>query len=281
MGTLLPVHEPPQIMDEQPPPAACTIAGSDSGGGAGIQADLKTFAALGVWGTTVITAVTAQNTRGVLGYAMVPEETVLLQLEAVLADFDIRAIKTGMLGTAGMIRAVARHLPGGIPLVVDPVMVATSGSRLLDEEATGVLLCELLPRATVVTPNIDEAMVLAGTDRIGTVAEMEAAGKRILALGPEYVVMKGGHLPGDEAVDLLIGPRGVQSLAAPKYPREVHGSGCCFSAALAGYLALGCSMEDAFAGAKAFITGAIRDAVPSRSGRYSVRPGGRRDPDST
>jgi hydroxymethylpyrimidine/phosphomethylpyrimidine kinase len=268
-------------MDEQPPPAACTIAGSDSGGGAGIQADLKTFAALGVWGTTVITAVTAQNTRGVLGYTMVPEDTVLLEIEAVLADFPVRAIKTGMLGTAGMIRAVARHLPREIPLVVDPVMVATSGARLLDEEATGVLLCELLPRATVVTPNIDEALVLAGTDRIGTVAEMEAAGKRILALGPEYVVMKGGHLPGDEAVDLLIGHGAVVTLSGPKYPREVHGSGCCFSAALVGYLALGCSVEDAFVKSKAFISVAIRDAVPGRSGRYSVRPGGRRDPDST
>ena len=120
MSTILPVHEPPQIMDEQLLPAACTIAGSDSGGGAGIQADLKTFAALGVWGTTVITAVTAQNTRGVLGYTMVPEDTVLLQLEAVLADFDIRAIKTGMLGTAGMIRAVARHLPRGCLLYTSP-----------------------------------------------------------------------------------------------------------------------------------------------------------------
>ena len=267
-------------MYSTPPPAACTIAGSDPGGGAGIQADLKTFAALGVWGTTVITAVTAQNTRGVLGYTMVPEEHVLLQLEAVLADFDIRAIKTGMLGTAGMIRAVARHLPRDIPLVVDPVMVATSGGRLFDEEATGVLLCELLPRATVVTPNLEEALVLSGTDRIRTVAEMEEAGRKILALGPEYVVMKGGHLPGEEAVDLLLGRGEVVRLAGPRYPRDVHGSGCSFSAALTAYLALGCSVEEAFARAKAFIGVAIRDAVPSRSGRYSVRPGGRRDRDS-
>jgi len=264
-------------MDEQPPPAACTIAGSDPGAGAGIQADLKTFAALGVWGTTVITAVTAQNTRGVLGYTMVPEEHVLLQLEAVLADFDIRAIKTGMLGTAGMIRAVARRLPRDIPLVVDPVMVATSGGRLFDDKATGVLLCELLPRATVVTPNLEEARVLSGVDRIGTVAEMEAAGRRILALGPDYVVMKGGHLPGDEAVDLLIGHGKVVRLAGQRYPRDVHGSGCCFSAAITAYLALGCSVEDAFAGAKAFTADAIRDAVPGRSGRYSVLPGGKRE----
>ncbi|MDD1705930.1 MAG: bifunctional hydroxymethylpyrimidine kinase/phosphomethylpyrimidine kinase, partial [Methanoregulaceae archaeon] len=187
------------------PPAACTIAGSDSGGGAGIQADLKTFTALGIWGTSVITAVTAQNTKEVAGFCMVPEEMVLLQLEAVLDDFDIRAIKTGMLGTAGMIRTVARALPPDIPLVLDPVMIATSGSRLLDEDATGVLLCTLLPRATVVTPNIPEALVLSGMKRIESLSEMKEAGRTILDLGPDYVVMKGGHLSGEEAVDILVG----------------------------------------------------------------------------
>lgn len=253
--------------------SACTIAGSDSGGGAGIQADLKTFTALGVWGTTVITAITAQNPQEVLGISMVPEETVILQLEAVLEDFDIRALKTGMLGSAGMIRTVARFLPPDIPLVLDPVMIASSGARLLDEDATGVLLCSLLPRATVVTPNVPEALVLSGMKRIDTLADMKEAGRTILDLGPDYVVMKGGHLPGEEAVDILVGPHTEVVVKGPKYPYEVHGSGCCFSAAMAGYLALGCPVEEAFRKAKEFVDGAIREAVVSRSGKYSVRAG--------
>lgn len=260
-------------MNMPPMPAACTIAGSDSGGGAGVQADLKTFTALGVWGTTVITAITAQNPKEVLGVSMVPEDMVILQLEAVLDDFDIRAIKTGMLGSAGMIRTVARSLPPDIPLVLDPVMIATSGSRLLDEDATGVLLCSLLPRATVVTPNIPEALVLSGMKQIDSLSGMKEAGKRILDLGPDYVVMKGGHLPGDEAIDILVGPETEMVLKGPKYPYEVHGSGCCFSAAMAGYLALGCPVKEAFHKAKGFVDGAIRDAAVSRSGRRSVRVG--------
>lgn len=253
-----------------PLPSACTIAGSDSGGGAGIQADLKTFTALGVWGTTVITAITAQNPKGVLGVSIVPEKTVLLQLEAVLDDFTVRAFKTGMLGTAGMIRTVARSLPPEIPLVLDPVMIATSGARLLDEDATGLLLCSLLPSATVVTPNIPEAMVLSGMNRIDSLSEMKEAGRTILDLGPDYVVIKGGHLPAEEAIDILVGPHTELAAKGPKYPYEVHGSGCCFSAAMAGFLALGCPVEEAFRKAKEFVDGAIRDAVGSRSGKYSV-----------
>jgi len=255
------------------PHAALTIAGSDSGGGAGIQADLKTFAALGIWGTSVITAITAQNTQGVLGVSMVPEAIVTLQIKAVLEDFPILVIKTGMLGTAGMIQAVARALPPDIPLVLDPVIVATSGSRLLEEDATTILLCTLLPRATVVTPNIPEALVLSGMKQIATIPDMKEAGRRILDLGPDYVVVKGGHLPGTEAVDILIGPDTEIMVKSPKYPYEVHGSGCCFSAAMAGYLAHDCSVDLAFSKAKAFIEGAIQRAVLSRSGRYSVRPG--------
>ncbi|HNJ81692.1 MAG TPA: bifunctional hydroxymethylpyrimidine kinase/phosphomethylpyrimidine kinase [Methanoregulaceae archaeon] len=254
-------------------PAACTIAGSDSGGGAGIQADLKTFAALGIWGTSVVTAITAQNTREVFGVSMVPEAMVTLQIRAVLEDFPVRAVKTGMLGSAGMIRAVARALPPDIPLVLDPVMVATSGSRLLDEDATGILLCTLLPRATVVTPNIPEALVLSGMKQISTIPEMKEAGRTILDLGPDYVVVTGGHLPGNEAVDILVGPDTEMMLKSPKYPYGVHGSGCCFSAAMAGYLAHDCSVELAFSKAKGFVDGAIQGAVMSRSGHYSVRPG--------
>jgi hydroxymethylpyrimidine/phosphomethylpyrimidine kinase len=204
---------------------------------------------------------------------MVPEETVILQLEAVLDDFDIRAFKTGMCGTAGIIRAVARSLPPEIPLVLDPVMIATSGARLLDEDATGVLLCMLLPRATVVTPNIPEALVLSGMKRIDSLSAMKEAGRTILDLGPDFVVMKGGHLPGEEAVDLLVGPHTELVAKGKKYPCEVHGSGCCFSAAMTGYLALGCTVEEAFLKAKEFVDVAIREAVVSRSGKYSVRVG--------
>jgi len=255
-------------------PCACSIAGSDSGGGAGIQADLRTFTAVGVWGTTVVTAITAQNTRGVLGVSMVPEEMVALQIRAVIDDFDIRAFKTGMLGTAGIIRTVAENLPSGIPLVVDPVMVATSGSRLLEEHAEQELTGSLLPRATVVTPNIPEAIILSGLSRITTPEEMKEAAVRIRDLGPEYVIIKGGHLGGEEAGDLLAGPGTELFLTGQRYPYPVHGSGCCFSAAMTGYLALGCTVEEAFRKTKVFIGAAIRDAVESRSGNRSVNPGG-------
>jgi hydroxymethylpyrimidine/phosphomethylpyrimidine kinase len=255
-------------------PCACSIAGSDSGGGAGIQADLRTFTAVGVWGTTVVTAITAQNTKGVLGVSMVPEEMVALQIRAVLDDFDIRAFKTGMLGTAGIIRTVAENLPSGIPLVVDPVMVATSGSRLLEERAEQELITTLLPRATVVTPNVPEAMVLSGLSRITTRDEMKEAADRIRDLGPEFVIIKGGHLGGDEAGDLLVGQGTELFLTGHRYPYPVHGSGCCFSAAIAAYFALGCAVPEAFRKTKVFIDAAIRDAVESVSGNRSVNPGG-------
>ena len=258
-------------MGNSPPPAACTIAGSDSGGGAGIQADLKTFSAIGVWGTTVITALTAQNTREVSQVCMVPEVMVAAQLEAVMADFDIRAFKTGMLGTAAVIRTVDRVLPHRCPLVVDPVMVATSGARLLDESAEYELIGTMLPRATVVTPHIPEAAVLSGME-ISSVDGMREAALAIMELGPEYVLIKGGHLEGTEVVDLLAGPSSELILSGPRYPYDVHGSGCCFSAAMTAYMALGCTVPEAFRKGKAFITAAIREAVVSVSGRYSVNP---------
>jgi hydroxymethylpyrimidine/phosphomethylpyrimidine kinase len=252
--------------------AACTIAGSDSGGGAGIQADLKTFTAIGVWGTTVITAITAQNPRHVLGVSTIPEEMVALQIDAVLEDFEIAAFKTGMLGTAGIIRTVARKLPEGIPLVVDPVMVATSGARLLELDAEQELIDTLLPISMVVTPNVPEAMVLSGLEKISGRAGMLEAAWIIRSLGPEYVIIKGGHLEGKEVNDLLVG-KGVEIfLSGPRYPHHVHGSGCCFSAAMAGYLALGLSVEEAFHKSKAFIGQAIKGASPDRSGSYSVNP---------
>ena len=152
-------------------------------------------------------------------------------------------------------------------------MIATSGARLLDEDATGLLLCSLIPRATVVTPNIPEALVLSGMKQIDTLSDMKEAGRTILDLGPDYVVMKGGHLPGEEAIDLLVGPHTELMAKGPKYPYDVHGSGCCFSAAMAGYLALGRPVEEAFRDAKEFVDRATRDAVMSRSGKYSMKVG--------
>jgi len=255
----------------QSPPCACSIAGSDSGAGAGIQADLKTFTAVGVWGTTVVTAITAQNTREVYRVCMVSEMMVAAQLDAVMADFDIRAFKTGMLGTAGIIRTVDRTLPPQCPLVVDPVMVATSGARLLKPNAEQELIGTLLPRATVVTPNIPEAVVLSGMN-ISTLEEMRQAALLIMELGPQYVLIKGGHLEGDEVTDILVGPSSELVLSGSRYPHPVHGSGCCFSAAMTAYIALGCTVPEAFRKAKVFIDMAIREAVVSGSGRYSVNP---------
>jgi hydroxymethylpyrimidine/phosphomethylpyrimidine kinase len=250
-------------------PVACTIAGSDSGGGAGVQADLKTFTALDVWGTTVVTALTAQNPREVRRVCSVPESMVAAQLETVLDGFDVRALKTGMLATAGIIRTVAAKLPAGIPLVVDPVMVATSGSPLLN--AGQELAACLVPRATVVTPNIPEALVLTGMPAIATVEDMKEAAARILDLGAEYVVVKGGHLTGDTVTDLLAGPGTELVLTSPRHPYEVHGSGCCFSAAITAYLARGYTVPDAFREAKVFIDSAIARAY-GYGGTFSVNP---------
>jgi hydroxymethylpyrimidine/phosphomethylpyrimidine kinase len=254
--------------------AACSIAGSDSGGGAGIQADLKTFTALEVWGLTVITAVTAQNTREVRGAWVLPAEAVRAQIEAVADDFSIGAWKTGMLGDAPVIRAVAESLPEGATLVIDPVMVSTSGHRLLEEDAVRDLVELLIPRAAVVTPNLPEAEVLARM-RVTTVEEMAEAGRRILDLGARAVVVKGGHLSGGAAVDLLVDRDGTVSLSGERYPYAVHGSGCCFSAALAAHLARGTSARRAFAAAREFIDTAIREAAGGPGPLRIVNPGGR------
>jgi hydroxymethylpyrimidine/phosphomethylpyrimidine kinase len=227
--------------------AACSIAGSDSGGGAGIQADLKTFTALGVWGLTVITAVTAQNTREVRG--------------------------TWMLGNAQNIRAVAEALPEGAALVIDPVMVSTSGHRLLEQDAVADLTGLLIPRAAVVTPNLPEAEVL-GRMNVVTVEDMAEAGRRILDLGARAVVVKGGHLAGGAAVDLFVDPDGEIRLSGERYPYSVHGSGCCFSAALTAYLAGGMSAREGFAAAREFIDTAIREAAGGPGPVRIVNPGG-------
>ncbi|WP_241648106.1 bifunctional hydroxymethylpyrimidine kinase/phosphomethylpyrimidine kinase [Methanoculleus taiwanensis] len=253
--------------------AACSIAGSDSGGGAGIQADLKTFTAIGVWGLTVVTAVTAQNTREVRGSWMLPAEAVAAQIAAVCDDFSIGAFKTGMLGTREIVRTVAERLPEGIPLVVDPVMISTSGHRLLDEAAVLDLARFLIPRADVVTPNIPEAEALTGM-AILSLDDMAEAGRRIIDLGAAAVVVKGGHGAGDGVTDMLVDAAGTVRLSGRRYPYAVHGSGCCFAAALAAYLARGMPLREAFASARSFVDGAIAAAAGESGSLRIVNPGG-------
>ncbi|MFO7768985.1 MAG: bifunctional hydroxymethylpyrimidine kinase/phosphomethylpyrimidine kinase [bacterium] len=243
---------------------ALTIAGSDSGGGAGIQADLKTFHTHGVFGTSVITALTAQNTRGVSGIHPVPGPFVAEQYRQVVEDIGADAAKTGMLANAEVIGSVAEVLEE-IPvpfLVVDPVMISKSGARLLEEDAVRALIERILPLATLVTPNLHEASALAGTgpieDREG---QMEAA-RRIKEMGPAWVLIKGGHLPAeDEAVDLLYNGEEISEYRAPRLDqRHTHGTGCTYSAAIAAGLAKRLELREAVARAKAYITEAIRTA---------------------
>lgn len=241
---------------------ALTIAGSDSGGGAGIQADLKTFTALGVYGTCAITAVTAQNTLGVQAVYPLTAARVRAQLESVLADIGTDAAKTGMLVNAAIIRAVAgclrRH--GVRNLVVDPVLVAKDGRPLLQPRARRALVEELLPLAAVVTPNLPEAEVLTGLN-IRSRADMVTAARRLVALGAGAAVVKGGHLAGDAAADALYANGAVEWFAAERVPtRHTHGTGCTFSAAICAGLAGGMPLAAAVAQAKAFITLAIRRA---------------------
>jgi hydroxymethylpyrimidine/phosphomethylpyrimidine kinase len=252
-------------------PSACTIAGSDSGGGAGIQADLKTFTALGVWGCTVLTAVTAQNPREVRGVWTLPPAAVTAQLGAVLDEFPVRVCKTGMLGTAAIIRAVADALPEEMPLVLDPVMISTSGHALLDGGAVRDLTGLLIPRASVITPNLMEAEALTGIARIRDAEAMESAGERLLTMGAGAAVVKGGHLKG-AAIDVLVTNEGVYRLERERLPYAAHGSGCSFAAAVAAGLARGLSMETAVREAKEFVHESIENGFKSLSGLYSVNP---------
>lgn len=237
---------------------ACTIAGSDSGGGAGIQADLKTFQELGVFGTTVITALTAQNTTGVYGIFPTTAAFVQAQLDAILSDFNVQAIKTGMLYDASIIEAVAQRLqPLKIPLIVDPVMIAKGGESLLEESALNMLKMALLPLATVCTPNIPEAEVLTGR-RIKTEQDLDLAAADLVALGIQYVVMKGGHILGDRAVDRIYSATEKLVVSTTRIEtKDTHGTGCTFSAALTAFLAKGIPMKEALIEAKTFIHLAI------------------------
>jgi hydroxymethylpyrimidine/phosphomethylpyrimidine kinase len=251
---------------------ALTIAGSDSGGGAGIQADLKTFMAHGVYGASVITAITAQNTVGVRAVALLDPALVAEQIAAVLDDIGADAVKTGMLGSAAIIEAVAATLQHYRVerLVVDPVMVAKSGDRLLAEDAVDALRTVLLPLALVITPNLPEASVLLGRP-VEQEQDMADAARDLHALGPRYVVLKGGHLPGD-AVDLLYDGARMVELRAKRIPtRHTHGTGCTYASAIAALLARGLPVEAAVREARDYLLGAIARAEAIGAGRSPVQ----------
>jgi len=245
-----------------------TIAGSDSGGGAGIQADLKTFQALGVYGASTLTAITAQNTVGVTAVHDIPTDVIAAQIDAVVSDIGVDAAKTGMLSSAEIIATVSdrvRHWRLD-RLVVDPVMVAKSGDRLLREDAVKALIRELLPLALVLTPNVPEAEVLVGRE-----LSVEDAARAIVDLGPRIVVMKGGHHGGPTSVDVLFDGRTFTEFTSERFETpNTHGTGCTFSAAIAAGLARGLSVEDAVGEAKRYVSEAIRLSRPLGKGHGPV-----------
>jgi hydroxymethylpyrimidine/phosphomethylpyrimidine kinase len=250
---------------------ALTIAGSDSGGGAGIQADLKTFAALGVYGMSVITAITAQNTKGVFGVQEITPELVAAQIDAVVEDIGADAVKTGMLSSAPIVAAVADRVRHHrlTNLVVDPVMVAKSGDTLLRQDAIAAVKELLLPLALVVTPNLPEAETLVGGS-LTTYADMREAARAIHALGPRFVVVKGGHRAGD-ADDVLFDGQSFSVHHAKRIDTpHTHGTGCTFSAAIAAGLARGLSVPEAVSAAKEYLTGAIAAAYRIGAGHSPV-----------
>ncbi len=249
------------------PPRVLAIAGSDSGGGAGIQADLKTMLALGVHGMTVVTAVTAQNSLGVQGYWELPPEAIRAQLDSVLSDIGAQAIKTGMLASGEAVTTVAQALADvDAPLVVDPVAVSKHGDSLLSDGTLAALKTDLLPLAAIVTPNLYEAQLLTGLVITGE-DDMLAAAEQIAAFGPTWVLVKGGHLPGNP-VDLLYGADGQVT----RYPgrrigsRHTHGTGCTLASAIASHLAMGEPMPSAVEAAKDYVTGAIDGGFPLGAG---------------
>ena len=249
---------------------AVTIAGSDSGGGAGIQADLKTFSALGVYGASVVTALTAQNTLGVQAIHDIPAAFVAAQIDSVFSDLAVDAVKIGMLSRPDVIEAVAdgleRHRPQRV--VLDPVMVAASGDRLLAPEAIETLRRALIPRALLVTPNLPEAAALLDEPVAGDEEAMRAQGERILALGPRAVLVKGGHAEGVESIDVLLDASGVRRFASPRIAtRNTHGTGCTLASAIAAGLAKGLGLAEAVAGGKAFVSAALSASEQLRIGR--------------
>jgi hydroxymethylpyrimidine/phosphomethylpyrimidine kinase len=245
-------------------PIALTIAGSDSGGGAGIQADLKTFSALGVYGASVLTALTAQNTQGVTAIHDVPPDFVTAQMDAVFSDLAVSAVKIGMLSQSAVIRAVGQGLDrwapagSGPPIVVDPVMVAASGATLLAPDAVATVREVLFPRAAVVTPNLPEAARLLDRSMAASHAEMVDQAQALLAFGPGAVLLKGGHGTGSESADVLVTAAGLRWYSAPRHPTtNTHGTGCTLSSAIAAGLARGLPLQEAVARAKDYVSRAI------------------------
>ncbi len=251
-------------------PIALTIAGSDSSGGAGIQADLKTFSALGVYGASVVVALTAQNTHGVTAIHDAPAEFITAQIDAVMTDLDVRAVKIGMVSQAASIEAIAagldRHRPEWI--VVDPVMVSTSGAKLLSDSAVEALMTRLVPRGSLLTPNLAEAAALLDRPPARDLEEMEGQGRALQALGARAVLIKGGHGEGPESIDVFIDADGLaHRLAAPRRAtRNTHGTGCTLSSAIAAGLALGRPLERAITEAKAYLGDALDGADQLRIG---------------
>lgn len=258
-----------QQTDDPRPPSVLSIAGSDSGGGAGIQADLKTFAAFGIHGLSAIAALTAQNTQGVTAVHVPPTAFLRDQIDALFADFRIDAVKLGMLANAEVISAVADALTAHAApnLVIDPVMVATSGARLLDSDALAALQDQLFPLATLLTPNLHEAELLLGR-RIPDIDAMEAAARELHARGGAAVLMKGGHLPGEEVIDLLFDGDALLRFSHPRLEVEGHGTGCTLSAAIAAKLAQGWGLEAACRDATEYVHGALRHS--SRPGQGAI-----------
>jgi hydroxymethylpyrimidine/phosphomethylpyrimidine kinase len=244
-------------------PVALTIAGSDSSGGAGIQADLKTFAALGVYGASAITALTAQNTTGVSAIHLVPPEFLRAQIDAVFSDLSVGAVKIGMVAELSSIAVIVEALKRWSPrhVVLDPVMVASSGDRLLAAEAVDALRKKLIPLASLVTPNLPEAAALLDEPMATCEAAIESQGKRLLALGCPSVLIKGGHGEGSESIDYLVRASGTIALTAPRIATEnTHGTGCSLSSAIAAELAKGVELETAVRNAKTFVSAAIASA---------------------
>lgn len=256
------------------PPVVLTIAGSDSGGGAGIEMDLKVFAALGAFGTCAVTALTAQNTLGVRGAWQAPPDFVKDQIAAVLDDLPVKAAKTGMLSSQEVVLAVAdlartRSFP---PLVVDPVVVAKDGTHLLSDAGLAALREQLLPAAALVTPNVPEAEALTGA-RIGSEQDLSGVAAKLRAAGCSWVLLKGGHLGGKQVTDLLLGPGFEQALSSPRIPGgPLHGTGCALSAAIAVHLARGLSIPDAVHEARTFLQGLIADALALGKGALVLHP---------
>jgi hydroxymethylpyrimidine/phosphomethylpyrimidine kinase len=251
-------------------PIALTIAGSDSSGGAGIQADLKSFAALGVYGASVITALTAQNTKGVTGIHQVPADFVTAQIDAVFSDLAVGAVKIGMVAELSVIGAIAAGLAKWRPkhVVLDPVMVATSGDRLLKADAVEALRTRLIPMASLITPNLPEAAALLDEPLATSESGVEDQGKRLLALGPRAVLIKGGHGQGAESIDYLVTSAATIPLSAPRVATDnTHGTGCSLSSAIAAGLAKGEDMEMAVRNAKIWVSAAIAAADRFTVGR--------------